>query len=368
MKSRKCILFEGGMRGMGITFHLSHLACELHRLCPDLKLIVVHDGTEQERGLLHLLNENGIESFNYALNNIGILLVELAENGYSIIFHAESYGGCRLIEPYKKRFHIHVLLGMNAYKHGSPYRELAIKFIRFRYGKIVDTYVFFSQQAREEFCRSANVYNKTFVIPWGVEDLSELKCAERYQEYYTQKEDFYQPDVKYVFYAAQFHKHKKHRMLVNLLESYLRDGNVKLVLAGNGAEMDNIHQLCIDKEISNNVIFLGRVPRKEFLSHLKNAFCSLVLSKNETFGHCILEPLQLGIPVISTPRGIAPSIITDFNNGLTIPLSNKEKWAKAIDGLLNGHLKLEARHQELYTWPMVANLYVKLYNFIASTY
>ncbi|MCD8091653.1 MAG: glycosyltransferase [Bacteroides sp.] len=131
--------------------------------------------------------------------------------------------------------------------------------------------------------------------------------------------------------------------------------------------MNHIRQMCTEYGIADNVIFLGRMPRQLLMSHLKNAFLALVLSKNETFGHNILEPLQLEIPVISTPTGIAPQIITDFRNGFTIARNDKSKWESILAGVIDGSIQLEAKHQELYTWPEVAKIYTKLYNYISMS-
>ena len=360
-----CILFESGMKGMGITFHLSHLVCEIHK--QNSNIVIIHDGTEQEKGLLQSLKEKGIEDFDYSKNSIHLLLKYLRQKGYNkFIFHAESYGGCRLIEPFKKQYNIHVLLGMNAYKYSTPYRSLVLKYIKHRYSQIVDTWIFFSQQARLDFCHAANIYNHTFVIPWGVENFITTSKATHYTDVFKNKTYLYQSNIKYVFYAAQFYKNKSHRLLISIMKKYLHDGQVKLVLAGNGIEINNIHQLCIKYGIDNNVIFLGRIPRPIFITHLKNAFLSLVLSKNETFGHCILEPLQMGVPVISTPTGIAPQIITDFYNGFVINRSNKNKWKNIIAHVINGSIHLEPKYQELFTWSEVAKLYSKLYHYISE--
>lgn len=362
---KTCILFEGGMKGMGITFHLSRLVCEIYKLFPCI--VVIHDGTEQEKGLLELLKSNKIEDFDYVKNPISHLMETLRLRGYcQFIFHAESYGGCRLIEPLKKKYNIHVLLGMNAYKYASSYRNYVVKYIKYRYSKIVDTWVFFSHQSRSEFCRDANVFDHTFVIPWGVEDFSNIIPAQKYKDVFNEKEFYYTKETKYIFYAAQFYAHKSHKTLIEILKFYLKDGKVKLMLGGNGPEMENIHKLCIQLGIAENVIFMGRVPRNIFITHMKNAFLSLVLSKNETFGHCILEPLQLGIPVISTPTGIALKAIQDFKNGFIIDRSNLEKWKEIVDLIINDKIKLNSEYQELYTWPEVASLYVKLYKYVSS--
>ena len=172
--------------------------------------------------------------------------------------------------------------------------------------------------------------------------------------------------VKYVFYAARFSKSKNHRLLVSLMAEHLHGGDVKLMLGGKGREMDNIHRLCADMGIGENVVFMGRVPRAHFLEHMKNAYCSIVLSKNETFGHCILEPLQLGVPVISTPTGIAPTIINDFVNGFTIPLGNPKKWKLIIGEVLEGRMQLHSEYNPLYSWPATARMYNSLYELVGQ--
>lgn len=354
---KRCILFQG------ISFPLACLACQIHKLVSDF--IVIHDGIEPDEGLLQLLEKNGIEHFDYTKKTIKDLLECLTQRGYDrFIFHAETYKACRLIEPMKKLYDIHVMLVMNAYRYGRSYRNLVMKYIKYRYSPIVDTWIFLSQQSRIEFCRVANVYDQSFVVPWGVEDCLTINKALTYTDIFTNKENLYQSDIKYIFYLARFDKYKAHQQLINLTKEYLHDGLVKLVLAGNGEKINYIHQLCTEYGIANNVIFLGRVPRQLLLSHVKNAFLALVLSKCETFGYNILEPLQLGIPVISTPTGIAPQIITDFRNGFTIAQKNKNKWKNILSGVMNGSIQLEAKHQELYTWPEVAKIYTKLYSHI----
>lgn len=155
---KKCILFQG------VSFHLSQLACEIHKLFPDI--VVVHDGIEPDEGLFQLLERNKIEHFDFTKKSIKHLLESLRLRGYDrFIFHAESYRGCRIIEPMKKLYDIHVMFVMNAYLHASPYRNLVVKYIKYRYSKIVDTWIFLSQQSRIEFCSAANVYNQTFVVP-----------------------------------------------------------------------------------------------------------------------------------------------------------------------------------------------------------
>ncbi len=362
---KTCVLFEGGMPGMGVTYHLCQLAQEVYKLRSDI--VVVHDGTEQEPGLLERLRAMKVGEFDYSRQPLEQLFEKKKAEGYdNFVFHGESFGGLRMLKPLKKRYDIHVMFCANSYRNVRWYRDIAVKAIRWEFRHTVDSWIFFAQQPREEFCRAANVYDKTFVIPWGVEDFSQIKPAKTYTDVYTKRTLPYEGGVKYVFYAAQFHKHKNHRLLVSLMQDHLRRGGVKLMLGGNGAEMDHIHQLCADLGIGENVVFMGRVPRAHFLDHMKNAYCSIVLSKNETFGHCIMEPLQLGVPVISTPTGIAPTAINDFRNGFTIPLSNRRKWKLIIGEVLEGRIQLHSEYNPLYSWPTTAQMYNSLYELVGQ--
>lgn len=187
---KTCVLFEGGMPGMGVTFHLCQLAQEVYKLRNDI--VVVHDGTEQEAGLFDQLRTLGVLEFDYSQQPLEKLFEQKKAEGYDrFIFHGESFAGLRMMKRYKKRYDIHVMYCTNSYRHGEWYMNIAVKAIRWEFRHTVDSWIFFAQQPREEFCRAANVYDKTFIIPWGVEDFSEIQPAKTYTDVYTKKEQPY---------------------------------------------------------------------------------------------------------------------------------------------------------------------------------
>ena len=361
---KNCVLFEGGMHGLGITFHMSHLACEIKKLFSDV--YVLWDGTEQEEGLNISLEKCGVKCFNYSTDSIDYILNSLSKEYDFIIFHAESYGGARRISRYKKKYNIHIILTMNAYRYAKWYAKYVCKWIKIRYSPCVDSWVFMSQKSRDEFCSYANVFNSSWVIPWGVEKMDDIKKAESFYDIYDEKFHPYDDEVKYIIYAAQFHKHKSHKFLIDALMPILKNNNVELVFGGDGLLMDDIHRYIVSKGLLGKVHFLGRVKRSLFMSHMKRAFLSIVLSKNETFGHNILEPLQLGIPVISTGTGIAPEIIFDFYNGFIVRKDDQQRIRELTEKIYKGNINIASCYQDMYSWPRCASLYVKLYQYIAT--
>ncbi len=359
---KTCILFESGNRWGGVTFLLSRLAVELSAEMGD-DFFVLHDGTQKDEGLIDYLNENNIKQFNYVQEPIEEILKHIYESGYDkIIFHAESWGGLLRVGPFKKKYNIKIIICVNSYMNGFWYRGLVAKYIKFRYGKYVDSWVFFAHGTKNRFCRYADVSDKSWVIPWGIEPVSGINKAKSYVDIYKNEEEPYKDGEKYIFYAANFSKNKSHKELVDLLCPLLKSTcNVKLMFGGDGILMDEVKAYSDSLGLSEKVKFLGWVKRSNFLMHMKNACLSIIISKNETFGYCIIEPLQLGIPVLSYPVGIAPEIVSDFKNGFCVPFNSKERIPALASKIINGEIKLSSSYDDKYSIKSCAESYLKLY-------
>ena len=83
-------------------------------------------------------------------------------------------------------------------------------------------------------------------------------------------------------------------------------GSYKLLVAGDG-EMEKTKRLCRQYHLEDNVEFFGWVDQP--WEKLKNAGWLIVSSDYEGFSLVLVEALASGMPVISTPVGIAPEII-----------------------------------------------------------
>lgn len=351
------ILF-GYSEGMGLTFHLSKLAIELFRFNNDL--VVIHNGEEQVEGLLKDLDEKGINLFNISNNNVEILFKNL--NSKKLVVHCQGFGQVDLVKDLKTKYNLKILVTMHAYRHGKWYKNLVIKVIQEKYKKVVDLWVFSTYYSYLDFKKVGFKENFT-IIPLGIEKTNNIKGISKYQDIFTNKIEDYSTKNKYIFYAAQFHKHKNHSALIRLVANDLKE-NIILILAGDGELIKEIEKLCVKLKIRNQVKFLGRINRSIFLTHFIHATLSIVTSKTETFGHNIIEPLSMGIPVLTTPVGIAPEIIEDYNNGIIFEPKNKKKLSNGVSYFTKNQIDKERIIRTVYdkfSWEKVSRRYITAY-------
>ena len=121
-----------------------------------------------------------------------------------------------------------------------------------------------------------------------------------------------------------------------LLKAFSKVNNCEIFIAGTG-ELENSLKAYAEKHnLADKVHFLGFLPDDE----LKQAYadCDIFVLpsvvKSEAFGIVQLEAMVYGKPVINTalPSGV-PHVSLDGETGLTVPPSNANALAKAINRL-----------------------------------
>jgi len=350
------IILFGYSEGMGLTFHLTQLAIELFQL--NKELVVVHNGQEQVEGLIKELKIKQIPLFNISTQNIVELLIN--NKNRETVVHCQGFGQVDLVKDFKTEYNLKLLVTMHAYRHGKWYKNLVVKIITEKYKKVIDLWVFSTYYSYLDFKRMGFKQNFT-IVPLGIEETKNIEPVFKYIDVFSKKTEDYSNQKKYIFYAAQFHKHKNHNTLVTLISDVLKqDESLILMLAGDGELMEVIEKLCKKLKIRNQVKFLGRINRDIFLTHFVNARLSVVTSKTETFGHNIIEPLSMGIPVLTTPVGIAPEVIEDFNNGMIFEPNNGDKLKKGIVFFTKNNVDKEAIIEKIkdnFSWKTITLRY-----------
>ncbi len=110
--------------------------------------------------------------------------------------------------------------------------------------------------------------------------------------------------------VAKFHSPKKHTLLISTLkEILLENPNVYLILPGDRKELQKFKDLAAKYGILDKVIFPGWIGIEKLYDFYIHSHLAIVVSKAETFGHTIVEPMFFGLSIISTPVGIALVII-----------------------------------------------------------
>jgi glycosyltransferase involved in cell wall biosynthesis len=114
------------------------------------------------------------------------------------------------------------------------------------------------------------------------------------------------------------------------LEAVARNGDVSLVLAGEGVERDALERRAAELDLNGRVRFLGPQPREDVLELLRAADALLLSSSWENFPHTVIESLAVGTPVLATAAGGVVEVVDDGRNGLLVPPGDTDALAQAI--------------------------------------
>lgn len=118
-------------------------------------------------------------------------------------------------------------------------------------------------------------------------------------------------------------------------EVFRRRNDFTVLMVGEGPDLSAMKELAAKLGLgARQVTFAGLRQEAELIEAYQSASFLVQSSRYETFGTVVIEALSCGIPVVSTPTGIAFSLI-DKSNGILIQQSSVREIATAIDRMLD---------------------------------
>lgn len=149
---------------------------------------------------------------------------------------------------------------------------------------------------------------------------------------------------KYILFVGSIQPRKNLVELVHAFSLFSRDNpDYKLVVSGGvGWLSEEIMQSPGKYQVSEKVIFTGRVGDQDLDDLYQAAFCYVQPSITEGFGLPVLEAMQHGIPVVSSDGGALPEVVGDA--GIIVPVQSRmfaSELAHAISGLVSNKLKYQ---------------------------
>lgn len=111
---------------------------------------------------------------------------------------------------------------------------------------------------------------------------------------------------------------RKHVNLALKALAVLDRDDVELLVAGTGPHCSRLEARSEQLGVSDQTSFLGFVPDEKLPSLYASSNAVLFLSRYEGFGLTFLESMAAGTPVIGTPVGGFPDVVTDGEDGLVV--------------------------------------------------
>jgi glycosyltransferase involved in cell wall biosynthesis len=139
-----------------------------------------------------------------------------------------------------------------------------------------------------------------------------------------------------------------------------------LVLVGDGPELPGVRRLVEEAGLLDSVSIEGWQPPERIGDYCCGAHAMVISSDEESGPIVALEGMAHGLPLISTPVGIVPDLVTDGENGRIVPAGDAGALADGILSLMRtaerDKMGAAARRAvEPYTWTRTAQQYKTLF-------
>jgi glycosyltransferase involved in cell wall biosynthesis len=142
-------------------------------------------------------------------------------------------------------------------------------------------------------------------------------------------------NTKIVGCVAVLRRAKRH---YELIETFLKlNTNAKLVIVGDGPQMNNLEKLIESHGATNKVVLLGH--RDDVDKILPNFDMFVLASEHEALGTSLLEAQSCGVPVLASNVGGIPEALEDNHTGYLF--DDFDMLQDQLDELLNNDTKLD---------------------------
>jgi len=298
------LIFSYNENWIGGTYYILNLACALNAL-PDEQKPEITLFTSKKKDFIFFSREtkypylrffriysffriyNGINfSYDYKFTKMFIyLLIEMLAyfkrrkyhlflNEFNMIFPNPNKFFFKLINKEKKVYWIPDFQEDYLQEYFSIQEIVQRKQRQIEMALLADKLVFSSHDAQNDFNRLYPfAVCKQYVLPFAVThpDYEELNIEEIKQKYNIQRKYFYTPN--------QFWAHKNHKIVieaVELLKKEMKD--ILVIFSGKENDyraiipvVDELKKTVKEKDLEENILFLGFIDRKEQLCLMKNA-------------------------------------------------------------------------------------------------
>lgn len=131
--------------------------------------------------------------------------------------------------------------------------------------------------------------------------------------------------------------------------------------------LKELQELTQRLNLNSKVTFTGRKTQEELKGYYKMADLFIYPSKYENFGQPLIEAAAHGLPIVSTPVGVARDIVIDGETGYLTsddPKAISDRIYSLQDNNLRQQMGVQIKNliREKFDWENIMEQYIKLYN------
>jgi glycosyltransferase involved in cell wall biosynthesis len=183
------------------------------------------------------------------------------------------------------------------------------------------------------YLRERGVTSRIDVVPTGTVDLA---LFERLSPAWVRPAFGIAADQPLLVTASRLGKEKSVDLLLDTFARIPRRYGARLLIVGEGPEMDDLRATATRLGVADWTIFAGLQPHRRTLECIAAGDMFVFASQTETQGLAVIEAMAAGLPVVAVGAGGIADAVADATTGFLAPPS-AEALAFRIQSLLDDH-------------------------------
>ena len=189
---------------------------------------------------------------------------------------------------------------------------------------------------------SVIVYSKALIKSWELEKYnSKIVVAPRHfiESKNFKKTNNYTKRKQVVGYIGRFSEEKGVINFVTAIPSILKSrDDIKFFIGGDGPLKERIEGIIADNNLQDSVEISGWIPHQQLGSCLNELKLLVIPSYTEGLPNIMLEAMACGTPVLATPVGAIPDVISHRENGFILTSNAPQCIAEALLSALDDEI------------------------------
>jgi 1,2-diacylglycerol 3-alpha-glucosyltransferase len=183
------------------------------------------------------------------------------------------------------------------------------------------------------------------IIPNGIDANHFISQLLSKDEWVTQRKTYgFQRDDKIMIFVGRIGPEKRVMELITLLIPYFKiDRSLKIIIVGDGSDLETLKQLASQHGLTNQIIFTGFILWTEVNQYYLISDLFITLSISEVMPMTMIEALLSGLAIACIKDDAYDIMMTRQVNGVTSKID--EEVVKQAIGLLSDNKKLDLYKQ-----------------------
>lgn len=192
-----------------------------------------------------------------------------------------------------------------------------------------------TKKAFELFKDKYMVDRNVHIVPTGIDvDRFKLENNKSFDFIKERKKIGLLPNDFVIMFVGRIASEKNIVFLLDNMKVIIKKcPKAKLLIVGDGPELDKYKKYCSKIKIANNVIFTGKVPWVDISKYYLMSDIFTTASKSETQGLTVIEAMAASLPVVCIDDESFTNTVIDNLNGLIF--KNNKQYVNSIYKLYN---------------------------------